>query len=143
MALHRDIYWVGRQWAVTGHGMQTVDQKLKGAFDIEAPRLWDEDLLAPMQAQTWFNSEDFGNGLAVARARFPAAPRHAATPEPVVSRPAESAGVELSRPAASVAPPQESAAVGQAKSAPPMFAMQIQGWPAKFVRPWRIGARRK
>ena len=42
MALHRDIYWVGRQWAVTGHGMQTVDQKLKGEFDIEASRLWEE-----------------------------------------------------------------------------------------------------
>jgi len=22
MALHRDIYWVGRQWAVTGYGIQ-------------------------------------------------------------------------------------------------------------------------
>ena len=36
MALHRDIYWVGRQWAVTGYGMQAVDPKLKGQFDIEA-----------------------------------------------------------------------------------------------------------
>jgi len=40
MALHRDIYWVGRQWAVTGYGMQAVDQKLQGKFDIEASRLW-------------------------------------------------------------------------------------------------------
>ena len=30
MALHRDIHWIGRQWAVTGHGMQLIDQKLKG-----------------------------------------------------------------------------------------------------------------
>ena len=35
MALHRDIYWVGRQWAVTGFGVQAVDQRLKGTFDIE------------------------------------------------------------------------------------------------------------
>ncbi len=35
MALHRDIYWVGRQWAVTGFGVQAVDQRLKGAFDVE------------------------------------------------------------------------------------------------------------
>ncbi len=44
MALHRDIYWVGRQWAVTGYGMQAVDPKLKGQFDIEASRLWDDGL---------------------------------------------------------------------------------------------------
>ena len=35
MALHRDIYWVGRQWAVTGYGMQACNQKQKGQFDIE------------------------------------------------------------------------------------------------------------
>ena len=34
MALHRDIHWIGRQWAVTGHGMQLIDQKLQGFFDI-------------------------------------------------------------------------------------------------------------
>ena len=66
MALHRDIYWVGRQWAVTGYGMQAVDQKLKGEFDIEASRLWDEGLPERMHAQKWFNAEDFGKGLAVA-----------------------------------------------------------------------------
>ena len=44
MALHRDIYWVGRQWAVTGYGMQAVDQKQKSKFDIEASRLWEDDL---------------------------------------------------------------------------------------------------
>ena len=39
MALHRDIFWVGRQWAVTGYGVQACDQKQKGQFDIEASRL--------------------------------------------------------------------------------------------------------
>jgi len=42
MALHRDIYWVGRQWAVTGFGIQAIDQRLKGSFDIEMSRVWDE-----------------------------------------------------------------------------------------------------
>ena len=45
MALHRDIFWIGRQWAVTGHGMQLIDQRLMGAFDIEVARLWDDDLI--------------------------------------------------------------------------------------------------
>jgi hypothetical protein len=51
MALHRDIYWVGRQWSVTGYGMQAIDQKLQGKFDIEVSRLWDDGLLESMQAQ--------------------------------------------------------------------------------------------
>ena len=45
MALHRDIYWVGRQWAVTGYGIQACDQKQKGQFDIEASRLWEDGVL--------------------------------------------------------------------------------------------------
>jgi hypothetical protein len=124
MPLHRDIYWVGRQWAVTGYGMQAVDQKLKGEFDIEAPRLWDEGLAEAMRAHKWFNAEDFSKGLAIARARYPEPPRQAAPSEPSVSRPQDRVPVE---------PP---------KSVPPMFAMQIRGWPAKFVRPWRVGVRR-
>ena len=45
MALHRDIYWVGKQWAVTGYGIQACDQKQKSQFDIEAARLWDDGVL--------------------------------------------------------------------------------------------------
>ena len=45
MALHRDIFWIGRQWAVTGHGMQLIDQRLEGAFDIEVARLWADELV--------------------------------------------------------------------------------------------------
>ena len=71
MALHRDIHWIGRQWAVTGHGMQLIDQKLQGFFDIEVIRLWDESLIASMHAKEWLNAADFDKGLAVARARFP------------------------------------------------------------------------
>ena len=71
MALHRDIHWIGRQWAVTGHGMQLIDQKLQGFFDIEVVGLWDESLIASMHAKEWLNAADFDKGLAVARARFP------------------------------------------------------------------------
>ena len=71
MALHRDIHWIGRQWAVTGHGMQLIDQKLQGFFDIEVIRLWDESLIASMHAKEWLNVADFDKGLAVALARFP------------------------------------------------------------------------
>ena len=45
MALHRDIFWVGRQWAVTGAGIQAVDQRLRGVLDIAIARLWDDDLV--------------------------------------------------------------------------------------------------
>ncbi len=50
MALHRDIFWVGKQWAVTGYGMQACDQKQKSKFDIEAARLWEDDLLESLSA---------------------------------------------------------------------------------------------
>ena len=64
MALHRDIFWIGRQWAVTGHGMQLIDQRLEGAFDIEVIRLWDDDLIASLRAKAWLKAEDFDKGLA-------------------------------------------------------------------------------
>jgi hypothetical protein len=71
MPLHRDIFWVGRQWAVTGYGMQAVDQKQKSKFDIEISRLWDDDLLDGLSAERWFNLDDFSQGLAIARTRYP------------------------------------------------------------------------
>jgi len=75
MPLHRDIFWVGRQWAVTGFGVQAVDQRLKGAFDIEVDRLWDDDLPQRMRALAWLKAEDFETALTVARSRFPEPPR--------------------------------------------------------------------
>jgi hypothetical protein len=83
MPLHRDIFWVGRQWAVTGHGMQAVDQKQKSKFDIEISRLWDDDLLHGLSAERWFNLDDFSQGLAIARTRYPE-PLHRAKPAPKV-----------------------------------------------------------
>ena len=78
MALHRDIFWVGKQWAVTGHGLQAVDQKQKSKFDIEVSRLWEDDLLDVLSDQRWFNVDDFNAGLTVARAKYPEAPAKAA-----------------------------------------------------------------
>ena len=87
MALHRDIHWIGRQWAVTGYGMQAIDQRHGGQFDIEIERLWDDDLLERLSGQKWFNPEDFAKGLAIARKRYPgtlapAAPEPEPEPEP-------------------------------------------------------------
>ena len=75
MALHRDIHWIGRQWAVTGYGMQVIDQRLGGRFDIEIGRLWDQGLPEILSDQKWFNADDFSNGLAIARRRYPGTPR--------------------------------------------------------------------
>src|SRR4249919_3561763 len=82
MALHRDIFWIGRQWAVTGHGMQLIDQRLEGAFDIEAARLWNDDLIENLRAKAWLKAEDFDKGLAIARTRH-LQPSGAVPPEPV------------------------------------------------------------
>jgi hypothetical protein len=116
MALHRDIFWVGKQWTVTGYGMQAVDQKLKGQFDIEASRLWEDGVLERLQAERWFNPEDFKKGLALARARYP---------EPV-----------------RVAPPEPSASVERPKPVQPILAVRVQGKLAKFLTTWRVGVRR-
>src|ERR1700761_4175288 len=83
MALHRDIFWVGRQWAVTGYGLQAVDQKQKSRFDIEISRLWADDLTRELAAERWFNAEDFSRGLSMARARFPS-PGEAGGAQPFV-----------------------------------------------------------
>ncbi|MGJ5180519.1 hypothetical protein ACQR16_25130 [Bradyrhizobium oligotrophicum] len=83
MALHRDIFWIGRQWAVTGSGIQAVDQRLEGAFDIDRATVWDDGLGESLRHQPWFNAADFDKALDVARARFPALPRaESATPVP-------------------------------------------------------------
>ena len=80
MTLHRDIYWVGRQWAVTGHGLQACDQKQKGQFDIEAARLWDDGLVETMHAKEWLNAADFDKGLEIARERYREQPGDGAEP---------------------------------------------------------------
>jgi hypothetical protein len=128
MALHRDIYWVGKQWAVTGYGIQACDQKKKGQFDIEASRLWEDGVLEGLRAESWFNREDFDKALAAARKHYPEPPRKAATVVESVSRPPESRPVEPPKPA-----PQPPKSVPQ-----PFLDLRIDGGSAKFLPLWRI-----
>ena len=142
MALHRDIFWVGRQWAVTGSGIQLVDQRLKGAFDIEASRLWEEGLVERTRSFAWLNQDDFNKALEIARSRNPEPPRKIlplveSVLELIQPKPKERAKsasplsetkVELDKPAP-VEPPRH---------LPQAFAMQIQRASAKFLPFWRV-----
>jgi hypothetical protein len=119
MALHRDIYWVGRQWAVTGYGIQACDQKQKAQFDIEASRLWDDGVVESLRGEAWLNAEDFDKALVVARARYPEPSRKPAPIAESVSQPTE-------RPK----PPVQK------------FDLRVDGWPAKLVPFWRIRIKR-
>jgi hypothetical protein len=143
MALHRDIYWVGRQWAVTGFGVQAIDQRLKGAFDIEVIRLWDDDLAERTRAHAWLNGADFDKALSVARTRFPEPPRKAlplvdrvlelippASPEPAIPAPQPDADAPQNEPVL-VAPCEPSAA-----SAMPV--LRAEGRLARFLPQWRV-----
>jgi hypothetical protein len=136
MALHRDIYWVGRQWAVTGYGIQACNQKQKGKFDIEASRLWEDGVLESMRALKWLNIEDFDKAISVARKHYPETPRRAAPPQ-------ESVLIETGLKETS---PNETslkeAPIEEPKPAAQKFDMRVEGWPAKFVPQWRIRIRR-
>ena len=151
MALHRDIFWIGRQWAVTGHGMQLIDQRLMGDFDIEVARLWDDDLIERMHAKEWLNAADFDKGLAVARTRHPQPQAEstsvAAPPAPVIEPVTPPPPPKLERPA-TVEPPQPPPAPPGAVSPQPLpieppkqespdLQMKIDGG-ARFARPWRV-----
>ena len=82
MALHRDIFWIGRQWAVTGAGIQAVDQRLRGVLDIEIARLWDDAHVQSRRAKPGVNAADFDKALTVARERFPQTPE----PDPILAQ---------------------------------------------------------
>ena len=136
MALHRDIHWVGKQWAVTGHGIQACNQKQKGKFDIEGARLWEDGVLERIRAEAWLNVEDFDRALDVARKYYPEPPRRKAAPPEQAERPASRAKTSVK-----AAPPEE-IPVPPPQPPAPKFAMHIESWPAKFVRPWRIRIKR-
>ena len=147
MPLHRDIYWIGRQWAVTGDGLQAVNQRLHGGFDIEVPRLWDDGILEALCTQAWFNPEDFIRGLDVARARYPLPPGQT-PPAPLkyVAPPKDSAAVRVPKASPPKAEPVPVSPEPKPKStaapAPALFDMRIERVPAKFTRLWRVGVKR-
>jgi hypothetical protein len=153
MALHRDIFWIGRQWAVTGAGMQAINQKHGGEFDIPIERLWDDDLHDAVCEQKWFNPDDFNKGLAVARARYPQSLARPAPPKPVKTLPQASATTAAPAPVAPpVIPAVDAPAIVPAvvapepvkpeKPVPPLTRMSLLGHPAKLLRVWRVQRRR-
>ena len=152
MALHRDIYWVGKQWAVTGYGIQACDQKQKGKFDIEAARIWEDGVLDSLRDQKWLNAKDFDKAISVARTHYPEPPRKA--PPPPAPAKAKSPDESPDKPpekSEKVDSPEkkktprlkaESAAAEPANPVAPAFEMRVKGWPAKLVPVWRVRIRR-
>ena len=118
MPLHRDIFWVGRQWAVTGAGIQAVDQRLRGVLDIAIARLWDDDLVCSRRAKPGVNAADFDKALTVARERFPQTPE----PDPILAQ-LEALGV--------IEAPVVSLVV-------PAMKLSAEGRLARFLPQWRI-----
>jgi hypothetical protein len=110
MALHRDIHWIGRQCAVTGYGMQLIDQKLKGFFDIEAARLWEDSLIDAMHAREWLNKADFDKGLTIARTRYSPAQGNVAQPLQATVLPTPANGRIAPMPQAAKSEPRNSEA---------------------------------
>jgi hypothetical protein len=148
MALHRDIYWVGRQWAVTGSGIQACNQKQKGEFDIEAARLWEDGVLESVRALKWLNLEDFEKAVSVARKYYPEPPRKAPpAPGVTVSRlrddgPEDIVGKDV---VAQDSVAQDSVPIELTKEPPKPTARQFdvrsENVRAKFVPVWRIRLR--
>jgi hypothetical protein len=128
MALHRDIYWVGKQWAVTGHGIQACNQKQRGQYDIEASRLWVDGVQDAVRGLSWVNQEDFDKAIAAARKYFPEPSQGGAAPEPPVS------------PTIDTAPAAETEMSSPAK---PAFDMRLGKVSAKLRPVWRVRPRGK
>src|SRR5579872_1014707 len=123
MALHRDIYWVGKQWAVTGLGIQACNQKQKAQFDIEASRLWADGVQDAIRAEAWVNKDDFEKAVSIARKYYPEPPRQASPSK-------------LDAPAIPAASPQE-----PSKLVVPKLDMRFEGLRAKWLPVWRIRIR--
>ena len=142
MALHRDIFWVGRQWAVTGFGIQAVDPRLKGAFDIEVSQLWEEGLVERTRGLLWLNQDDFKKALELARSRFPEPPRKNL---PLVESVLELIQPKHAEPTKSM-PPSAKADVKPSQpvtrkplaEAPRAFVLRLGRASAKFVPQWRV-----
>jgi hypothetical protein len=141
MPLHRDIHWIGRQWAVTGLGMQLIDQKLKGFFDVEASRLWEEALIETMRAKEWLNVADFDKGLEVARKRFPpdgvtpSPPAETVTPAPPVASAVPPVAPEIVPIAPVAVAPPVTPTVSSSAATPPVPPIESRPQVAKPEEP--------
>ncbi|SHN86209.1 hypothetical protein [Bradyrhizobium erythrophlei] len=135
MPLHRDIHWVGKQWAVTGYGIQACNQRQRGQFDIEASRLWDDGVQDAIRAEKWVNAEDFEKAVAAARKYYPEPPRK--TPPPKLVPPLEVKPAPT--PQAKLVPPPKPFVVSepQPKPEPPKFDLRVEGG-GKLTPVWRI-----
>jgi hypothetical protein len=70
-ALARPVYWTGRQWAVTSHGIEARDGKYHIAGDRAWERMGDHGWVEHMAEKVWVDIEDFTEALRIARARWP------------------------------------------------------------------------
>jgi hypothetical protein len=125
MALHRDIFWVGKQWAVTGHGLQACNQKQRGQFDIAASQLWEDGVQDAVRSLDWVNKDDFDKAIAAARKHYPEPPRK--VPPTVPASP-------ITHVAAAPEPQPP-------RLVTPEFDMRFEGVSAKLRPVWRIRAR--
>ena len=70
-ALAEPVYWKGRQWAVTSHGIEARD----GRYHIARNRAWEETSghgwIEHMEEKEWVDLQDFTEALRIARARWP------------------------------------------------------------------------
>lgn len=119
MALHRDIFWIGKQWTVTGSGIQAVDQRLRGILDIPVARLRDEAFVQSRRAKPGVNLEDFDKAVLIARTRYPR-----------LSPGARLADQRLL--------PVDQDRAPAAAAVPPAFVIRAEGRLARFLPQWRI-----
>lgn len=69
--LSEPIHWTGRQWAVTGHGIEARD----GSYVIEGTRVWEDEAdfgwVRHLDEKDWVDLPDFVEALRIARKRWP------------------------------------------------------------------------
>lgn len=151
MPLHRDIHWLGRQWAVTGHGLQLINQKQRGYYDIEAARLGEAHVIEAMQSKAWIDRPDFDRALEIARAKFAHVARAdpaPAEPPPAVAAPPPVRAAPPDQPRAPLEPPSvptieellarlktKSAAAAKSAEAPATAAPGPTGSDAQTIEP--------
>jgi len=72
--LVQPIYWTGRQWAVTGYGMECLEERWA---NIHYGGVHDPYLLRHWSAKRWVDVEDFEAAHAVAKKIFEPTPHFA------------------------------------------------------------------